>query len=69
MRRARYLAGDEALKKAEIARDWKCGPAIPTHTCAPARHAGLSTNDCTDHRASIIAGKDTLSQPVAGSAM
>ncbi len=64
MRRARYLAGEAALKEAAIARDWKCGPAIPTHTCAPARHAGQSTNDCTDHPAFIIAGKDALSRRI-----
>ena len=49
MRRARYLAGDSALNERSIARDWMCGLAIPTRTCAPAWHAGRSTNDCGDH--------------------
>lgn len=49
MRRARYLAGDSAPRERSIARDWMCGLAIPTRTCAPAWHAGRSTNDCGDH--------------------
>jgi hypothetical protein len=62
MRRARYLAGDEASSEADSARDRMCGPAIPTQTCAPARHAGPSTNDCKDHPALIIAAWRTRSQ-------
>ncbi len=50
MRRARYLAGDDASLEADNARDCMCGPAIPTRKCAPARPAGSSTNDCRDHR-------------------
>lgn len=50
MRRARYLAGADAFLKAESARECLCGPAIPTTTCAPARHAGLSTYYCMDHQ-------------------
>jgi len=49
-RRARYLAGDDACTQAESAPDWMCGPAISTQTCAPARQAGSSTNDCMDHQ-------------------
>ena len=55
MRRARYLAGDHAFPEADSARDWMCGPAIPTQTCAPAWQAGLSTNDCMDHQDPFIA--------------
>lgn len=40
MRRARYLAGDDASSEVESAPEWMCGPAIPTQTCAPARQAG-----------------------------
>jgi len=49
MRRARYLAGADTSLEIESARECRCCPAIPTSTCAPARHAGLSTNYCMDH--------------------
>jgi hypothetical protein len=42
MRRARYLAGDDASSEAESALEWMCRPAIPTQTCAPARQAGCA---------------------------
>lgn len=67
MRRARYLAGEDALTRAKTARDCLCGPAIPTRTCAPARQAGPSTNDCRDHQAPIFAVWRTPSPPGAGS--
>jgi hypothetical protein len=52
MRRARYLAGADTSLEVESARECRCCPAIPTSTCAPARHAGLSTNYCMDHQVS-----------------
>ena len=66
-RRARSLAGDDAFTKAESAPDCRCGPAIPTQTCAPARHAGSSTNDCRDHQPPILAAWRTRSHSLAGS--
>lgn len=54
-RRARSLAGDDAFTKAESAPDCRCGPAIPTQTCASPMHAGSSTNDGRDHQPPIIA--------------
>jgi hypothetical protein len=65
MRRARYPAGDDAFPEADSARDWMCGPAIPTQTCAPARHVGLSTNDCMDLQAPFIAAWLARSRCVA----
>jgi hypothetical protein len=50
MRRARYLAGADTSLEVESARDCRCCPAILTPTCAPAWHAGLSTNYCMDHQ-------------------
>jgi hypothetical protein len=41
MRRARYLAGVDTSLEIESVRECRCCPAIPTSTCAPARHAGL----------------------------
>ena len=52
MRRARYLAGADTSLEVESARECRCCPATPTSTCAPARHAGLSTNYCMDHQVS-----------------
>jgi hypothetical protein len=66
-RRARSLAGDDAFTKAESAPDCRCGPAIPTQTCAPARHAGSSTNDCRDHQPPIIAAWRAKSHSIASS--
>ncbi len=66
-RRARSLAGDDAFTKAESAPDCRCGPAIPTQTCAPATHAGSSTNDCRDHQPPIVAVWRTTSHSLAGS--
>jgi hypothetical protein len=66
-RRARSLAGDDAFTKAESAPDCRCGPAIPTQTCAPAMHAGPSTNDCRDHQPPIIAAWRTRSHSLASS--
>jgi hypothetical protein len=65
-RRARSLAGDDAFTKAESAPDCRCGPAIPTQTCAPASHAGSSTNDCRDHQPPIVAAWRARSRSVAG---
>jgi hypothetical protein len=53
MRRARYLAGADTSLEVESARECRCCPAIPTSTCAPARHAGLSTNYCMDHQVAV----------------
>ncbi len=55
MRRARYLAGDDAFSKAKSARYCLCGPAIPTQECAPAWHAGQSTDYCMDPQAILFA--------------
>jgi hypothetical protein len=52
MRRARYLASADSSLEVESPRECRCCPAIPTPTCAPARHAGLSTNYCMDHQVS-----------------
>lgn len=59
MRRARYLAGADISLEIESARECRCCPAIPTPTCAPARHAGLSTNYCMDHQVSSSHGSGT----------
>lgn len=49
---ARYLGGADISLEIESARECRCCPAIPTPTCAPARHAGLSTNCRMDHQVS-----------------
>jgi hypothetical protein len=67
MRRAGYVAGADTSLEVESARECRCCLAIPTSTCAPARHAGLSTNYCMDHQvSSSSAGKsDLVSSTVA----
>jgi hypothetical protein len=67
MRRARYLAGDDASLETNSAPDCLCGPAIPTQKCAPARHAGKSTKDCMDPQAFLIVCRRRLSHRRKGS--
>ncbi len=67
MRRARYLAGDDASLETNSAPDCLCGPAIPTQKCAPARYPGKSTKDCMDPQALIIVCRRRLSHRRKGS--
>ena len=62
MRRARYLAGDDASFETSSAQQCLCGPAIPTQKCAPAWHAGMSTQDCMDPQALLFARWRSLSR-------
>src|SRR4051794_14311890 len=65
MRRARYLAGADTSLEVESARECRCCLAIPTSTCAPARHAGLSTKYCMDHQVSSSSASECESDLVS----
>jgi hypothetical protein len=60
MRRARYLAGDDASSEAESALE-RMWPRDPDADMCPARQAGSSTDDCMDHQAQRSAIGQSLS--------
>jgi hypothetical protein len=54
MWRARYLASDGCFFEGFERAGMFVRPTSPTPKCALAWHAGLSTNYCMDHQASLI---------------